>query len=179
MFDKLPTKAQRAILGHCVPRYGLAICRKMLPEIQSSIMAYNLLMNDPAFAEAKNLEQVLRAISAFKSAIALDDSGLSSTCQPIISVTLHYNSQECIRRATCRKTTIASYFNQMYDLCAGQKAATLFEEADTTEYPLAEVIKKVLNIDYQPAKNGNNNVANGGADVALRNQASPSGTPRQ
>ncbi len=30
-------------------------------------------MNDPAFAEAKNLEQVLRAISAFKSAIALDD----------------------------------------------------------------------------------------------------------
>lgn len=52
------------------------------------------------------------------------------------------------------------------------------EEADTTEYPLAEVINKVLNIQYQPAKNGNNNVANGGADVALRNQASQGGELR-
>ena len=52
------------------------------------------------------------------------------------------------------------------------------EEADTTEYPLAEVIKKVLGIEYQPAKNGNNNVADGGADVALRNRAGQDGEPR-
>ena len=76
------------------------------------------------------------------------------------------------------QTTIASYFNEMYDLAQGKKAATLFEEADTTEYPLAEVIKKVLGIDYKPAKNGNNNVANGGADVALRNQEGQGRQPR-
>ena len=46
---------------------------KMLPEIQASIAAYNQLMSDPAFVEAKNMEQVSRAIFAFKSAIALDD----------------------------------------------------------------------------------------------------------
>ena len=66
----------------------------------------------------------------------------------------------------------------MYDFAQGKKAATLFEEADTTEYPLAEVINKVLNIQYQPAKNGNNNVSNGGADVALRNRTGQDGEPR-
>lgn len=76
------------------------------------------------------------------------------------------------------QSTLASYFNQMYDLAQGKKAATLFEEADTTEYPLAEVVNKVLGIDYQPAKNGNNNVANGGADVALHNQNSQGGELR-
>ena len=76
------------------------------------------------------------------------------------------------------QATIASYFNQMYDLAQGKKAATLFDEADTTEYPLAEVINQVLNFEYQPAKNGNNDVANGGADVALRNQVSQGGELR-
>lgn len=82
-------------------------------------------------------------------------------------------------KATDRpQATIASYFNQMYDLAQGKKAATLFDEADTTEYPLAEVINQVLNFEYQPAKNGNNDVANGGADVALRNQVSQGGELR-
>lgn len=76
------------------------------------------------------------------------------------------------------QTALTSCFNQMYDLAQGKKAATLFEEADTTQYPLAEIIKQVLNIDYQPAKNGNNNVANGGADVALRNQNGQGGELR-
>ena len=172
MFDKLPTKAQRAILGTAFRDMASPFAGKMLPEIQSSIMAYNLLMNDPAFAEAKNLEQVLRAISAFKSAIALDDRFEQYMPADNFS-NFALQLAGMYKASDMSQTTIASYFNQMYDLAQGKKAATLFEEADTTEYPLAEVIKKVLNIDYQPAKNGNNNVANGGADVALRNQASP------
>ena len=39
------------------------------------------------------------------------------------------------------------------------------------------VLNEVV-IEYQPAKNGNNNVTNGGADVALRNQGSTEGKPR-
>lgn len=177
MFDKLPAKAQRAILSTAFRDMDSPFAGKMLPEIQSSIMAYNLLMNDPAFADAKNMEQVLRAISAFKSAIALDDRlEQYMPADNFSNFALHLAGM--YKASDMSQTTIASYFNQMYDLAQGKKAATLFEEADTTEYPLAEVIKKVLNIEYQPAKNGNNNVANGGADVALRNQASPGGEPR-
>lgn len=73
MFDKLPAKAQRAILSTAFRDMDSPFAGKMLPEIQASIAAYNQLMSDPAFVEAKNMEQVSRAIFAFKSAIALDD----------------------------------------------------------------------------------------------------------
>ncbi len=177
MFDKLPAKAQRAILSTAFRDMDSPFVGKMLPEIQASITAYNLLMSDPAFAEAKNMEQALRAVEAFKQTIALDDRFEQYVpADNFSNFALHLAAM--YKAGDMSQTTIASYFNQMYDLAQGKKAATLFEEADTTEYPLAEVIKKVLNIDYQPAKNGNNNVANGGADVALRNQASPGEEPR-
>ena len=177
MFDKLPAKAQRAILSTAFRDMDSPLAGKMLPEIQASIIAYNMLMSDQAFTEAKNMEQVLRALTAFKRATALDDRFEQYIpADNFSNFALHLAG--LYKASDMSQTTIASYFNQMYDLAQGKKAATLFEDADTTEYPLAEVIKKVLNIDYQPAKNGNNNVANGGADVALRNQAGQGGEPR-
>ena len=177
MFDKLPAKAQRAILSTAFRDMDSPLAGKMLPEIQASIIAYNMLMSDQAFTEAKNMEQVLRALTAFKRATALDDRFEQYIpADNFSNFALHLAG--LYKASDMSQTTIASYFNQMYDLAQGKKAATLFEDADTTEYPLAEVIKKVLNIDYQPAKNGNNNVANGGADVALRNQTGQGGEPR-
>lgn len=177
MFDKLPAKAQRAILSTAFRDMDSPFAGKMLPEIQASIAAYNQLMSDPSFVEAKNMEQVLRAIEGFKQATALDDRFEQYVpADNFSNFALHLAG--LYKASDMSQSTITSYFNQMYDFAQGKKAATLFEEADTTEYPLAEVINKVLNIQYQPAKNGNNNVANGGADVALRNQASQGGELR-
>lgn len=177
MFDKLPAKAQRAILSTAFRDMDSPFAGKILPEIQASIAAYNQLMSDPAFVEAKNMEQVSRAIFAFKSAIALDDRFEQyMPADNFSNFALHLAGM--YKASDMSQSTIASYFNQMYDFAQGKKAATLFEEADTTEYPLAEVINKVLNIQYQPAKNGNNNVSNGGADVALRNRTGQDGEPR-
>lgn len=177
MFDRLPAKAQRAILSTAFRDMDSPFAGKMLPEIQSSIIAYNALMQDEGFASAKNMEEVLRAIEAFKHQTALDDRFEQyMPADNFSNFALHLAG--LYKASDMSQTTIASYFNEMYDLAQGKKAATLFEEADTTEYPLAEVIKKVLGIDYKPAKNGNNNVANGGADVALRNQESQGRQPR-
>ena len=177
MFDRLPAKAQRAILSTAFRDMDSPFAGKMLPEIQSSIIAYNTLMQDEGFASAKNMEEVLRAIETFKHQTALDDRFEQyMPADNFSNFALHLAG--LYKANDMSQTTIASYFNEMYDLAQGKKAATLFEEADTTEYPLAEVIKKVLGIDYKPAKNGNNNVANGGADVALRNQESQGGQPR-
>lgn len=171
MFDRLPAKAQRAILSTAFRDMDSPFAGKMLPEIQSSIIAYNALMQDEGFASAKNMEEVLRAIEIFKHQTALDDRFEQyMPADNFSNFALHLAG--LYKAGDMSQTTIASYFNEMYDLAQGKKAATLFEEADTTEYPLAEVIKKVLGIDYKPAKNGNNNVTNGGADVALRNQES-------
>lgn len=177
MFDKLPAKAQRAILATAFRDMDSPFAGKMLPEIQASIIVYNQLMSDPTFANAKKMEEVLKAVEAFKQTIALDDR--FEHYMPADNFSNFALHLAAMHKATdMSQATIASYFNQMYDLAQGKKAATLFDEADTTEYPLAEVINQVLNFEYQPAKNGNNDVANGGADVALRNQVSQGGELR-
>ncbi|MDE7377537.1 MAG: hypothetical protein K2N13_01065 [Paraprevotella sp.] len=177
MFDALPAKAQRAILSTAFRDMDSPFAGKMLPEIQASIAAYNQLMNDPVFAGAKKMEEVLRAVDAFKRSFQLDDR--FEQYMPADNFSNFALQLAAMYKASdMSQTTIASYFNQMYDLAQGKKAATLFEEADTTEYPLADVIKQVLDLDYEPAKNGNNNVENGGADVALRNQEGQGGELR-
>ena len=177
MFDALPAKAQRAILSTAFRDMGSPFAGKMLPEIQASIAAFNQLMNDPTFAAAKKMEEVLRVVEGFKRSIQLDDRFEQyMPADNFSNFALHLAAM--YKANDMSQSTLASYFNQMYDLAQGKKAATLFEEADTTEYPLADVIKQVLNIDYKPAKNGNNNVANGGADVALRNQDGQGGELR-
>lgn len=177
MFDKLPAKAQRAILATAFRDMDSPFAGKMLPEIQASIIVYNQLMSDPTFANAKKKEEVLKAVEAFKQTIALDDR--FEPYMPADNFSNFALHLAAMYKATdMSQATIASCFNQMYDLAQGKKAATLFDEADTTEYPLAEVINQVLNFEYQPAKNGNNDVANGGADVALRNQVSQGGELR-
>lgn len=177
MFDALPAKAQRAILSTAFRDMDSPFAGNMLPEIQSSIAAFNQLMNDPTFAAAKKMEEVLRVVEGFKLSIQLDDRFEQyMPADNFSNFALHLAAM--YKANDLSQTTLTSYFNQMYDLAQGKKAATLFEEADTTEYPLADVIKKVLNIDYKPAKNGNNNVANGGADVALRNQDGQGGELR-
>lgn len=177
MFDALPAKAQRAILSTAFRDMDSPFAGKMLPEIQASIAAFNQLMNDPTFAAAKKMEEVLRVVEGFKRSIQLDDRFEQyMPADNFSNFALHLAAM--YKANDISQSTLASYFNQMYDLAQGKKAATLFEEADTTEYPLADVIKQVLNIDYKPAKNGNNNVANGGADVALRNQDGQGGELR-
>ncbi len=177
MFDRLPAKAQRAILSTAFRDMDSPIAGRMLPEIQASIIAYDLLMADHDFAAARKMVDVLRAVDAFKHVIALDDRFEQyMPTDNFSNFALHLAAM--YKTSDMSQTTIASIFNQMYDLAQGKKAATLFEDADTTQYPLADVIKKVLNIDYKPAKNGNNNVANGGADVALRDRISQEGQLR-
>lgn len=177
MFEKLTAKAQRAILSTAFRDMDSPIAGQMLPEIQSSVVAYHGLMNDSGFANAKKIEEALRAVEVFKRATAFDDRlEQYKPADNFSNFALHLAAM--YKANDMSQSTIASYFNQMFDLAQGEKAATLFEEADTTQYPLAEIIKQVLNIDYQPAKNGNNNVANGGADVALRNQNGQGGELR-
>lgn len=177
MFDKLPAKAQRAILSTAFRDMDSPFTGKLLPELQASIVAYNELMTDPVFASAKKLEECLNAVEAYKRVLSLDDRFETvSPSDNFSNFAMHLAAM--YKASDLSQSTLASYFNQMYDLAQGKKAATLFEEADTTEYPLAEVVNKVLGIDYQPAKNGNNNVANGGADVALHNQNGQGGELR-
>ena len=73
MFNKLPSKAQRAILATAFRDMDSPFAGKMLPEIQASIAAFNQLMSDTTFATANFFKSgainvkvgVLAAIGSF------------------------------------------------------------------------------------------------------------------
>ncbi len=174
MFDALPAKAQRAILSTAFRDMDSPVAGKMLPEIQASVAAYHQLMSDPTFTAAKKIEDVLNAVEAWKLQAALDDRFEQYYPSDNFSnFALHLAAMYKANDVT--QTTLTGCFNQMYDLAQGKKAATLFEEADTTEYPLAEVVKKIFGIDYKPAKNGNNNDRIGGTALVGGNKYGEAG----
>ena len=120
MFDKLPAKAQRAILATAFRDMDSPFAGKMLPEIQASIIVYNQLMSDPTFANAKKMEEVLKAVEAFKQTIALDDRFEHyMPADNFSNFALHLAAM--YKATDMSQATIASYFNQMYDLAQGKR----------------------------------------------------------
>lgn len=153
MFSRLPAKAQRAILSTAFRDMSSPEAGKMLPEIQSSVIAFAELMGYKTFAEAKNLKAALAAVEDFKRQYALDDRfeqymPADNFSNFALHLAAFYKAGDVAQRA------LATYFNNMFDLAQGRKEATLYEPADTTPHPLADVIKQVFGIDYKPAKNG-------------------------
>ena len=153
MFNRLPAKAQRAILSTAFRDMSSPEAGKMLPEIQSSVIAFAELMGYKTFAEAKNLKAALAAVEDFKRQYALDDRfeqymPADNFSNFALHLAAFYKAGDVAQR------TLATYFNNMFDLAQGRKEATLYEPADTTPHPLADVIKQVFGIDYEPAKNG-------------------------
>lgn len=166
MFDRLPAKAQRALLGTAFRDMESPDAGKMLPEIQASVAAYNILMNDPYFANAKNTAEALKAVEGFKRQTALNDRFEQYVpADNFSNFALHLAA---MYKGSTQKT-ITETFSRMYDLAQGKGEGSFFEGLDDTKYPLAEIIHKVLEIEYQPAKNGNNNVTAGSADVVIDN----------
>lgn len=153
MFSRLPAKAQRAILSTAFRDMSSPEAGKMLPEIQSSVIAFAELMGYKTFAEAKNLKAALAAVEDFKRQYALDDRfeqymPADNFSNFALHLAAFYKAGDVAQR------TLATYFNNMFDLAQGRKEATLYEPADTTPHPIADVIKQVFGIDYKPAKNG-------------------------
>ncbi len=54
IFNRMPSKAQRAILATAYRDYDSPKSERMIEEIKSSIRAYSDLMEDEAFANSKN-----------------------------------------------------------------------------------------------------------------------------
>lgn len=162
MFNKMPAKAQRAILATAFRDYDSAFADRMINEIQQSIIAFDALMGYEAFREATNAEATQNAVEAWKLQFAFDDvSGepyLPSETFSNFALTLAAMYKGHTQRH------IQSVFNMMYDIVQGTEQDNLFEAADKTPKPLAEAIHRVLNLEYQPiVKPTTNNGTNGSA----------------
>jgi hypothetical protein len=171
MFDKLPAKAQKAILATAFRDFDSRTADRMIGEIQQSIIAYNALLGYEAFANAKNIEEATRAIEGWKRSYVFDDvSGESYLPDKEFS---NFALQLAAMYKTQTQSFIQATFKELYDVIQGAKQDTLFEIADKTPKSLKDAIKKVLDIDY----NGNdrNNVLDSSNSVSEEGQQGSDG----
>lgn len=148
MFNKMPAKAQRAILATAFRDYDSAFADRMISEIQQSIIAFDALMGYEQFRDATNAESAQNAVEAWKLQFAFDDvSG-----EPYLPSETFSNFALALAAMYKGHTQrhIQSVFNMMYDIVQGTEQDNLFEAADKTPKPLAEAIRRVLNLEYQP-----------------------------
>ena len=177
MFNNLPAKAQRAILATAFRDYDSDRADRMVGEIQQSIMAYNDMMYYDAFASASNIKEATGAMESWKRQYAMDDV----TGEPYLPAEKFSNFALALAAIFKGGTQrfIQQTFNDLYDTVQGTIQDTLFEEADKTPKHLAEAIKKVLDLEYQPIKQEetNDNGSNGSNAVDIDTPQSETGGP--
>ena len=167
-FNTLPAKAQRAILATMYRDYDSPATERMVPEVQASIMAYNELMQDEAFARAKNMKEAQMAVMAWQRQYQFDDA----TGEPYLPTEKYSNFalQLAAMYRVQTQSLIQGTFNQMFDLIQGTQEADLFNQdtLDNTPRTLAEAIKEALNIDYNGQQRSNVLAGNSAASQQRR-----------
>ncbi|MYM13624.1 hypothetical protein E5330_13380, partial [Muribaculum intestinale] len=151
MFQRMPAKAQRAILAVAHRDHDSNPDDGIKDELQQSIIAFNEMMDYPDVANATNLESAVRGVDSWSRQYAFDD----------VSGESHLPSEKfsnfALRLAAIYKggsqKFIQDTFNDLFDTIQGNAQDTLFEEADKEPKTLAEAIRKVLEIDYKPINN--------------------------
>lgn len=179
MFNKMPAKAQRAILATAFRDYDSPFADRMINEIQQSIIAFNALMSYEQFRDATNAEATMFAVEAWKVQYAFDDV----TGDPYLPSETFSNFALALAAMYKGNTQkhIQSVFNMMYDIVQGTEQDNLFEVADKTPKPLAEAIRRVHNIEYEPivkptTDNGSNG-SNGSPVLDINSENGQDGRP--
>lgn len=155
MFNRMPTKAQRAILATAYRDFNSPKENRMLKDIQESIVAFNELMGDKAFASATNFKDARVAIEDWKRSYQFDDvtgeavlpDGKFSDFALHLVAMYKGETQGFIQQT----------FNQLFDLVQGSQAVDLFnkDSIDNTPRSLADAINEALNINNDGQQDSN------------------------
>lgn len=176
MFNKMPAKAQRAILATAFRDYDSPFADRMINEIQQSIIAFKALMGYEQFRDATTAETTMFAVEAWKVQYAFDDV----TGDPYLPSETFSNFALALAAMYKGNTQkhIQSVFNMMYDIVQGTEQDNLFEVADKTPKPLAEAIRRALNIEYKPiVKPTTDNGSNGSPVLDINSENGQDGRP--
>lgn len=155
MFNRMPAKAQRAILATAYRDFNSPKENRMLKDIQESIVAFNELMGDKAFASSTNFKDARVAIEDWKRSYQFDDvtgeavlpDGKFSDFALHLVAMYKGETQGFIQQT----------FNQLFDLVQGSQAVDLFnkDSIDNTPRSLADAINEALNINNDGQQDSN------------------------
>ena len=172
MFDKMPTKAQKAILSTFMRDFDSAESERILPEIQRAIEAwYDCAMSKEAFAKASNYKGAKNAMHDWERQTNMLDDNMPSDKFSNFARELACRLQGCSMRETQQS------LNDFFDLVQGKSQGDLFggttmgEQADRQES-----IRRIFNIEYKPISNGktrSNAVADNSSQSGEGRQGSP------
>lgn len=154
MFNRMPAKAQRAILATAYRDFNSPKENRMLKDIQESIVAFNELMNDKAFASAANFKDARVAIEDWKRSYQFDDATGEAVLPDgkFSDFALHLVAM--YKGET--QGFIQQTFNQLFDLVQGSQAVDLFnKDIDNTPRSLADAINEALNINNDGQQDSN------------------------
>lgn len=155
MFNRMPAKAQRAILATAYRDFNSPKENRMLKDIQESIVAFNELMSDKAFASATNFKDARVAIEDWKRSYQFDDA----TGEAVLPDGKFSNFALHLVAMYKGETQgfIQQTFNQLFDLVQGSQAVDLFnkDSIDNTPRSLADAINEALNINNDGQQDSN------------------------
>lgn len=155
MFNRMPAKAQRAILATAYRDVNSPKENRMLKDIQESIVAFNELMNDKAFASATNFKDARVSIEDWKRSYQFDDATGEAVLPDgkFSDFALHLVAM--YKGET--QGFIQQTFNQLFDLVQGSQAVDLFnkDSIDNTPRSLADAINEALNINNDGQQDSN------------------------
>lgn len=155
MFNRMPAKAQRAILATAYRDFNSPKENRMLKDIQESIVAFNELMGDKAFASATNFKDARVAIEDWKRSYQFDDATGEAVLPDgkFSDFALHLVAM--YKGET--QGFIQQMFNQLFDLVQGSQAVDLFnkDSIDNTPRSLADAINEALNINNDGQQDSN------------------------
>lgn len=155
MFNGMPAKAQRAILATAYRDFNSPKENRMLKDIQESIVAFNELMGDKAFASATNFKDARVAIEDWKRSYQFDDATGEAVLPDgkFSDFALHLVAM--YKGET--QGFIQQTFNQLFDLVQGSQAVDLFnkDSIDNTPRSLADAINEALNINNDGQQDSN------------------------
>lgn len=171
MFDKMPAKAQKAILNTFMRDFDSAESERILPDIQKAIEAwYDCAMSNEAFAKAPNYKGAKNAMHDWERQTNMLDDNMPSDKFSNFARELACRLQGCSMRETQQS------LNDFFDLVQGKSQGDLFggttmgEQADRQES-----IRRIFNIEYKPISNNNGKTRSN----AVADNSSQSGEGRQ
>lgn len=152
MFAALPAKAQKAILATAYRDHSSPESERLVPEIQDAITASYMLRSYGLFAEAKNPEACRRAIESWKAQSTIDDLGNVVFPAEIFS---NFALELAARFKGDTQRQIQTLLGRILDAVQG-RTEDLFAEGPVKPKTVAEAIKEVTGIDYNPPKSKRN-----------------------
>ncbi len=155
-FFNLPKRIQQALLRVSYRDQQSPADAQFLDELQSSVSAYSALMGYAPFAEAKTFEDAERAIETW-----MRFSGDLITGEVNSEQYSNFAVQLALRYKFYTQKELIAKLNAVYDAVQAVSEDTLFGEGEVNPKTLAEAVRAVFNIEYNPQRERQDNGTDG------------------